>query len=515
MNHPPNAARPAISPCAKQPQRRSSHLRACAAAVALLTVGYGQVQAQGQLETQRLSGAVVLNAPAPRAAEPSLTYTVQAKDTLISLSRTVFNGPEAWAGVARYNGLKNPNLIYPGQKLEVPLRYLAAKASGGRVLSMSGEVRVDGQPLLTGDVVRSGQQFKTGPDGSAMLELGDGSRIKLLPNSLAEVVTNSDYAMRDASASGSTNWFSGVMRLTSGALEAFAAKGAKRATNLRIETPTLVLGVRGTEFRVAFDDPATLSARAEVLEGLVRADGSAPAAGANLPMGTGAVVKPRDTDIKVVNLLPAPDAASIASEVFQPQARLSLPNMAGAASLRVLIASDEKFDNVVRTLKVAANSPADLSGLANGNWYALVRGIDSIGLEGFNTVKLIAIKDAPPAGPTDPIDPWQPGSNRLISLSAELGQTRINWTALPGDPAVKSYVALIGPDAASLRPVSGSESTSRNLTLGTLQPGTYFIRLRTLLASGQTSDSALYRFELTANWGQTVFGVLSALQTAN
>ena len=488
------------------------------AAISVLASDRVYSQTAATISTTAVTAATTIatkkvSTPAASPTEPSLTYTVVAQDKLIVLSRTLFNGLEAWAGVAQYNGLKNPNLIYPGQKLQVPLRYLAAKPSGGKVITASGDVSLGGQPLQPGSAIQAGQQFKTGADGSATIELGDGSRIKLLPNTLAEVISNSDYTMRDASASGSTNWFSGLMRLTSGALEALASKGVKRATALRIETPTSTLGVRGTEFRVAFDDPTTLSARTEVLEGLVRADNPAQAASADLPMGTGAVVKPQEKQIKVVNLLPAPDAAGIASEVFQPQASLGLPNLAGAANYRVLIASDDKFDKVVRSLKVAANSPADLSGLPTGNWFALVRGIDGIGLEGFNTIKLISIKDAPPVKVAPTTDPWQQSGNRLVSLVTEAGKTSINWTASPDDPAATNYLALIGQDATRLQPLASSQSTIRSLNLDTLAPGTYYIRLRTTLASGITSDSALYRFKLDDNWGQTVFGLLSALQT--
>ena len=480
---------------------------AVAFAAAVLAAANGQAVAQSVPMTQQAARSAAL-LPA-NSAEPSLTYIVQPQDRLIVLSRTVFNGSEAWARIAQFNGLKNPDLIYPGQKLEVPLRYLASKPSGGTVISISGDVSSGGQPLLPGSQIRAGQQFKTGPDGSARIQLGDGSRIKLLPNSLAEVVTNSDYAMRDSSASGSTNWFSGVMRLTSGALEAFAAKRANRASNLQIETPTSTLGVRGTEFRVAFNDSANLSVRTEVLEGLVRADGTAKGVGSNLPMGTGAVVRALDKDIEVFNLTQAPDASAIPAEVFLPQASLSLPKLPGVANYRVLIAKNDQFDSVVRDLKVPANAAADLSGLAAGNWYALIRGVDSIGLEGFNTIKLISVKDAPPA------DPFRPDSNRLISLRAENGQTNVSWTALPGDPVVKSYTALLGQDKAQLQAVVGNSGASPNLNLGALQPGTYYLRLRTVMASGAVSESALYRFDLNGNWGQTVFASLSALQLVN
>ncbi len=454
------------------------------------------------------SSQAQLIAPPTGSDQPVLVYTVKPQDNLIILGNTLLNGLQSWVGVAQYNGLKNPNLIHSGQKLNIPLQYLAAKPSGGSVISTSGDVTTGGQSVVKGAPIVEGARFKTGPNSSAVIELGDGSRIKLLPNTLAEVVSNRDYAIRDASASGSTNWFSGLMRLTSGALEAFAAKNVKRATALKIETPTATLGVRGTQFRVAFDDPTTLSARTEVLEGLVRADNPAQAAGANLPMGTGAVVKPQDKVVNVVNLLPAPDPAGIASMLLQPDVSMALPQQAGAAHLRVVIARDAQFDNIVRELKVPAGAPANLSGLSNGNWYAQVRGIDGIGLEGFNTVKLITVQDAPPT------DPWRTGGDRLISLRLESGNTLITWTASSDDRPAQRYQALMGASASLLQPAGANANAgARELDLGPLKPGTYFIALRTTAASGSRADSATYRFTLTENWGQTVFGMVSALQS--
>lgn len=465
------------------------------------------------------SAGLAQNLPPSRvgrvALEPSLVYTVQSQDKLILLSNTLLNQPQAWADVAKYNGLKNPNVIYMGQKLDIPLRFLKTKASSGQVVSTSGDVSTGGLRAVAGTAIQEGQQFKLGANSTAVLELGDGSRIKLLPNSVAEVVSNRDYAMRDTSKSGSTNWFSGLMRLTSGALEAIAAKRVNRATDLRIETPTSTLGVRGTEFRVAFDDPATLSARTEVLEGLVRADSSAQASGADLPMGTGAVVKPQEKSIKVVMLLPGPDLESMANDVFQPLANLSLPALPGAANYRVVIATDEKFDNMVRDLKVPVGSPADLSGLANGSYFAMVRGIDGIGLEGFNSIKLISVRDAPVVAIQDApvIDPWQPGGNKMINLSAVDGKTFVSWNESPGEQIIgMRYVAMLGKDANLKDASTSAETTERKLDLGVLQPGTYFIRLRFTPAGGKATESALYRFTLSDNWSQTVFSVFGGLQ---
>lgn len=421
---------------------------------------------------------------------------------MIKFSRTMLINPKAWPEVAKFNQLKDPDVLSVGQKLNIPLRFLKSKPSTAKVISAEGDATLGGVKMLPGTALTDGSKLKTGPNSSAVIELGDGSRVKILPNSLAEVVTNRDYAMRDSSSSGSTNWFSGLMRLTEGALEALASKTAKRATPLQIETPTSVVGVRGTEFRVAFDDPLGKAARTEVIEGKVRADNPAQASGADLPMGTGAVVKPTEKEVKVVILLPAPDLAGIPSEVLKPQGNWPMPTLAGASAYHVQVASDEQFDKIVRDLKVEGNSGgnADLGSLPNGNWFARVRGIDAVGLEGFNTVKLIAVKDGE----------WRV---TYSSMSAVEGKTVLSWIGQQaGGQAMadSNYSAVLARDAALTQVISNAQGNDGkpSLVLGDLKPGIYYIRMQN--AAGLRSET--YRMELSGNWAQTEFDKASVLQ---
>ena len=470
------------------------------------------------IATASLAGA---QTPAP-APEASLSYTVKPSDKLIRLSREMLVSPQAWNEVARYNQLKNPDVILAGQKLEIPLRYLKSTPAASKLISAAGDVTLGGQPAQPGAAIADGSQLKTGANSSAVIELGDGSRVKILPNSLTEVVTSRNYAMRDASASGSTHWFSGLMRLSAGALEALAAKATRRATPLQIATQTATVGVRGTEFRVGLEDGASQITRVEVLEGKVRADNAAQQSGADLPVATGALVKPLEKEVRVVPLLPAPDLSNISADVLKPLGSWPMPVLAGASALRVQVASDDKFDKIVRDFKVATGS-ADLASLANGNWFARVRGIDAQGLEGFDSVKLIAVKD---------------GQWRVSSSSMRLvdGKTVLSWLGqqVGGQPmAAGSYSALVARDPALTQVVVNAQGQGLtpngpngpngpsgpggpSLALGELKPGVYFIRLRSQLAQSGNQpgfmDSEIYRFEISGNWGFSVFEQLSALQ---
>ena len=259
------------------------------------------------------------------------------------------------------------------------------------------------------------------------------------------------------------------------------------------------MGVRGTEFRVAYDGPVTQNSRIEVLEGLVRADNNSQNTGADLPLGKGAMLNPAVKEIKVIDLLKAPDLSATPSEILKPLALWPMPALEGAESYRVQIALDDRFNKIVRDLKVSTGS-ANLASLDNGNWFARVRGIDGQGLEGFDSVKLIAVKDGQ----------WRVSYS---SMSLVGGKTVLSWMGQQssGQPMVaSSYSALIARDEALTQTVVKAEAASSapRMELGDLKPGVYFIRL----SSNNGLASEIYRFEIPVNWGKSVFDQTSSLQ---
>ncbi len=455
-----------------------------------------------------------MTAASAQTPEPSLPYTVKPSDKLIVLAKDLLVRPEAWGEVARFNGMKDPNFISPGQKINVPLRLLKFQGVPGKVLSAQGDVTVGGSPTAVGAPLTEGSKLQVGANSSAVIELGDGSRVKLLPGTLVEVAQTRGYAMRDASASGSTTWFSGLIRLAQGALDTVANQTTQRATPLQIETPTSLVGVRGTQFRVAYEDPASRNSRTEVTEGRVRTDNPAQQSGADLPRGTGAVVNPAQKEVKVVQLLPAPDLSALPTEVFKPQAALPMPTLAGANGYRVQVASDAQFEKIVRDLKVALTggsaASVDLGSLASANWHTRVRGIDAQGLEGFDAVKLVAVRDAKPTI-------W-----RVInsSLSVRNYQTILTWTGVQADGQplnANRYSVELALDAAFTQavaqPPAQTETAVNELPLGPLRSGVYFVRLTAVTPQGTRLPSETYRFELNGNWGVSVFDATNVLES--
>lgn len=453
-------------------------------------------------------GSVLASPALAQSSEPSLPYTVKSTDKLILLTKDLLVRPADWVQVARFNQMKDPDLIKPGQKLQIPLRLIKSQPAPSHLVSVSGAVQLGGAPAAAGSVVGEGVKLQTGPNSSAVLQLADGSRVTLLPGTLAEVVSQRGYALRDASKSGSTTWFSGLVRLALGSVEALVAKNASRATPLQIETPTSLVGVRGTQFRVGYAGAGAAGASTEVLAGLVRADNPKQASGADLPSGTGAIVNPKEKEVKVVQLLEAPNISNLAAEVFKPQGTLALPPLAalpGARSYRVQVSPSDKFEQIVRDLQ--GSQSVDLGNLPVGNWVVRLRGIDGQGLEGFDAIKRIAVSPEPT---------WRVLNS---TISQRAGKTVLEWDGVQGNGQVfptspaPQYSAALASDAALTNMLAQVPAAAASqLVLGELNPGVYYIRLQAQTSAGSTAQSAIYRFELPGNWGATVFDLTSGLQ---
>jgi len=366
-------------PGAAVPARRASR----ALATALLLAG--------------LAGAAGAQTnPPPAIGEPTLAYTVAPHDTLIGLNRDLFAVPKAWPEVARLNRLKDPNRIQPGQVLQVPTRLLRSEAVAATLVSAEGDVRIGERAAKAGDALGVADVLRTGADSSAVLQLADGSRLRLAPGTEARLDEHRRYRLHATRAAATDDGLiAATLRLLQGGIEVFATK-VLRAKPLEVSTPTAVIGVRGTQYRVrhAGQESAT-----EVLDGAVRAELPAVAAtatatplGADVAAGFGAVLQPGQVPAPVA-LAPAPDLSAIPARFERPLVRVSLP--AGSPSLRVQVAADAAFDHLVRDERVAAGAEIRIADLPDGHWHLRAREIAGNGLEGRDAAREFELKARP------------------------------------------------------------------------------------------------------------------------
>ncbi len=444
--------------------------------------------------------------------EPFISYTVQKGDSLQALTRSLLLQSSQWGQVAQLNGLKNPNLLQPGQVIAIPKSLLnfgsqPRIATPGKVLSAEGDVQLNGQAVKVGDAVPEGAKLQTGPNSSAVMQLGDGSRVQLMPKTLAEVSVQHSYALRDPASSASTNWFSGTIRLLQGVLETVADKKANRATPLQVTTPTSIVGVRGTHFRVAYEDPASQSARTEVLEGNVRTDITAQKVGSNLGGGFGAAVKPQDRAVNVVALLAAPAAQSTTQVVRDGSAKAlyTVGAVAGAALYRAQLAADDKFTQIRGDFK-SAGPEFDVASLPNGTYFARVRGVDPANIEGFDSLALLTLV----AAPVKLVWPGEIATGAFVTsvpsgLLLKVYNQSVDWP--------QSLAVQVARDAAFTQDLQtvALEANGTVLLSGITAGSLRYVRFATT-ASQAAYTSGIYTLELPGNWGTTVLSVAQALK---
>ncbi len=454
--------------------------------------------------------AFSLNCSASWAAmtEPFISYTVKPRDTLQGVSRSLLKDPAKWAEVAQLNSMKNPNLLSLGQVINVPRSLLNLQtqprlATPGKILSVQGDVKIGGQSVQVGASVPEGARIETGADSSAIVELGDGSKVQMMPRTLAEVTTQYGYAFRDPATSASTTWFSGAIRLVSGVLDTLANKQASRLSPLTVTTPTSVIGVRGTQFRVAFEDPSTGISRTEVLEGKVQADNTVQQVNANLSGGFGAAINPKEREIKVVSLLPALAQELLPAQVLRTSTQSPTPGRAqwlvgsltGAAGYRAQFSIDEKFSQIQSDIK--SNTPAlDVSALVDGSYYARVRGVDSSGIEGFDAVRLVQIKTAavsllwPKEIAIEASADYVPNGLllKVNGKSADLPQPLSVQVASDAAFTQNLQTASLAPDATVLL---------RNVPAGQRS----YVRFTAPASAAQAAASAVFAMDVPGNWG--------------
>lgn len=458
-----------------------------------------------------LLAAPLAFSPAFGAGEPMLEFMVVRQDTLIGLARSVMTSPNAWREVSRINRLKNPNLILPGQVLRIPARLMRTTPVPARLTTVTGDVQVGGQPAQAGMTLAEGAAVQTGSAGSAVIELADRSRVQVPPSSLAELAASRRYGARPGSvadgraaasttalttaltavstaappADESAGWFAGSLRLLRGSVEVFATK-VLRVKPLEVVTPTAVIGVRGTHYRVSYDEAAQRSTHSEVVEGKVRFERVDRSAGTDLVAGFGAQTGDGAAVPSPSRLLDPPALDGVPQRFERPLVRLAIPPANGPT--RVQVASDTEFNRTVNDQRVEPGAEVRIAGLEDGQWHLRVRRIGERGIEGLDATRPFVLKarPEPPAYNAPRSDSKQPAGNVIFA-----------WAQNLEAPNARLQIAQ---DPSFATPLVDLDNLPDGRTRGDLTtPGTYYWRLASIRPDGDHGPFGdPQRFELRA-----------------
>jgi hypothetical protein len=132
------------------------------------------------------------------------------------------------------------------------LQARAQQPIAGYVKIVSGAASViragQEQPLILGSGVLAGDSLKTGADGRVGVTLKDDTRLSLGPNT--------EIAVASFAYAPTEGQLGFVMRVVRGAVTYISGRIARLSPDsIKIETPTSILGVRGTHLLIAAGQP--------------------------------------------------------------------------------------------------------------------------------------------------------------------------------------------------------------------------------------------------------------------
>ncbi|MBT9493986.1 MAG: FecR domain-containing protein [Paucibacter sp.] len=351
---------------------------------ALLTVTALLQAPAAQAAPTRPTATKVLPALPASTAPADWQYRIQPGDTLLTLTEAYLADGASWRALQRINQVADPLKLQPGAYLRMPIALLRSEAGVAAALFTQGEVslRRTGQaaePLRAGAELRAGDVVRTGPQSSLTLRFVDGSRMLLAPDSQVAIERLLVY--------GRSGLPLMQLRLQQGRTEHLVARRPQRPPIYEVRTPSLNLGVRGTEFRIQLADNGT-GTHAQVLAGMVAADRLQVAAG----YGVAATDAGQPAQLSL--LPPAPDLQGLQPLIEKMPLRLTWSVAAAAQAYRAQVFPAGDPERLL--LDGRFEQPlAQWPDLPDGAYTLRVRSIDDLGHEGHAAEANFTVKARP------------------------------------------------------------------------------------------------------------------------
>jgi hypothetical protein len=331
------------------------------------------VNAVGKILIAGVAGTIALATPAYSQSDDAVEYTFVKGDTLYGLARDYFVSDEAALEVQRLNGIKNDRRIPVGAVVSVPRSLLKWDPVTLEVASFTGDVSVgprgSSRAPVKGQTIGENTIISTRARSFISLQ-GAGRTAVSLPS-------NSSVQIRRAKRYRINNALDVDLRVLRGRGEIRAPK-LRNDERFRTGTPLAVTAVRGTDFRVGYDEASAL-ALTEVTEGLVEIsnDGASIAAAA----GTGVATDPAGLG-KPEELLSAPEMVDRNAIQTDETLTFAVNPLDGAAAYRVQIARDQTFTDVIDE-QVSPATEFEFELPEDGRFAVRARATAKSGLEGF------------------------------------------------------------------------------------------------------------------------------------
>lgn len=341
------------------------------------------------------------------------TYTTRPNDTIWDISKKYLKSVTYWKKLQAHNSVDIAKHLSPGTKLRIPLEWLKIQAAPALVLSVTGEVKLQtskDKPLTiitTKQLVNIGDTVITGENGSTLIQFADNSSLLVQKNS--RVIFNT------LSAYGQSGMVDTQIRLQQGRVETAVKPLRGSISRFEITTPAAVAAVRGTSFRVAYEETQETMA-SEVVKGSI----NVAAQGSELPIdkGFGSITEKGNPPQAPVKLLDKPTLSGLPDKIIHLPFNFKWPVLEGALEYRIQISPAEQTNSLSLESAQATNY-YNLKQLNDGDYIIRVRGIDANKLEGFNAEHSFTLNTDFPV-----VSLIQPADNTEVSGD----EVELKWT---------------------------------------------------------------------------------------
>ncbi len=326
----------------------------------------------------RILACVTLLLSTHAARSQDWIYTARPGDTLWGMSRDFLESADYWKRLQEHNGIADGDYIVPGTRIRMPIAWLKRQPQPALLAQLRGIVErlqnddASAEALEAGAELVAGDRIRTGEDSSATIQFADGSRLLMQ--------SNTELTLDTMSAFGASGMVDTSMRLHGGRIESDVPHEPGSGSRFRIISPSAVAAVRGTSFRIAFDQDSD-KGLGEVLDGELGV--SAAGVSIPLPAGFGNVTVTGEPPGEPVELLPAPDLAALPDLLPREPIMFDWPMVEGALLYRGQVFAGEGFDRLLLE-QVIAVPQIEWQLLPLGGYVFRVRAIDVNGLEGAN-----------------------------------------------------------------------------------------------------------------------------------
>ena len=399
--------------------------------------------------------------------EDSVELRVEKGDKLIHLCRKYLEDPERWREVAKFNRMKNPDLILPGQGVKIPVSLMPRVPVDGKVTFIYGDAKVqkvekaEWAALNLGDLVSQGSRMQTGKASSVEVTFEDRNSIFMKSDTALGITTSE----KRGSSYSVNNFYLVIGRIITKLKEATGSD-----SRIDISTPSAVASVRGTEFRVSTDDKASM--RTEVLTGTVRV--SAMETTVRLNEGEGTYVQKGAAPVSPRKLLLPPKPVDFKPIYKELPLKLTFEETAGLSSVRGLLTNDREGRNVLDEKVVKQKESMEFVNLPDGTYYFFSQGIDELGIEGFQSQPYqVTLR----ANPLPPLIQMQGNEAEFISKTAQFTWLRVKDAAM--------YHVQVAQDSGfTVIKEEKLDYKGESYETGALGYGAYYFRISSIAADG-------------------------------